>query len=703
MVAIAAGYAPTSLQFYEEPMVSHSEMDDAIARVVVQRFRAARDSKRSNSVFQGMSTVKLLLQADKAMSKEYTDSQKEILAAAFGTCPTRYMGVTSSKVTMTADWKSELVSADPGGLLQIIPTPDPRLPEASIMAIKAKVKRELVQRLADSGVGDPTMLIDVNNGRLHPLVKKFLEAKAPELREIEKARIVTAAAAAAKKLQVKMRDVIVEGDFRDAYASMNADQFKYGIGLIRFPYWKFRTVLADKQDFKGAPNRIRKLVPTFAGVNAWNFFPTNDSRDLEDATALMEYREVTKVALVGMADDKRYKRDVIERILVDYTHNSRGWMFPDQGDTKSETGERTTYWEPEEVVAVLHHEGLFTGKDLQEQGLTGYEATKTYEARVEVCCGRTIRIEVKNPNSVEPRSYAMARFDVLGDGIWNCIGIPAILADTESRVNTLLRVWEDNADWSMRPPLMTNPDSLKHPHQAMSIAPGMRVEVNDLIGPGTIPEPIRAIRGPTAQYQIMFPIIQALIRGADAEVGIPNLNAPESIGRGSLGELSARVTQAVRRVRAAAYSEDRSLKPLWNVLYDHVASENPELLEEADLTMNYLGVVGILQQEQVNAAKMAAVSLAKAAVTDQMAGPDVLKYAYAEALEAQGFPMQALGEENPLISNAISVALAGGGTPVAGGGLAGAPALDGRSGSISAVPSAIANTNGGSTASLPPI
>jgi hypothetical protein len=140
------------------------------------------------------------------------------------------------------------------------------------------------------------------------------------------------------------------------------------------------------------------------------------------------------------------------------------------------------------------------------------------------------------------------------------------------------------------------------------------------------------------------------------------------------------------------------MKPVWQALFDHVVDENPDLIAEADLDLNYLGVIGILQKEQEQQAKLAAIGLTKQAVADGMAPPQTLQYAYHEALSGLGVPVDNLGMESPLIANAAANALAQGPVAAGGLGLAGAPQLDGRSGSISSVPSAIANPNGGSNA-----
>ena len=703
MTALSVGLLPNSFAFYDESMVAPDTMGDSIAKIVMQRFRDARQAKSNNIVFQGKSTIKLLREADYAMEKRYTHEMVDKLTSAFGYCPEDYYGLSLAKTRAIADWKSELVAADPGGLVKIVPTPNPRLPESSVLKIKEQVKGELVQRMIEAGMGDPAMLIQVGSNRLHSSVKAFLEDKAMVLRQIERAKIVSAALSAAGNVQNLMRDTIIEGDFREAYSSFSMNQIKYGVAIMRFPYWQRRVLLADKQDFKGKTSRVWKTVPTFQDVSPWNFFPTNDGRSISDVTACMEYREINKTTLVGLTKDSRYDEQAILDLLDDYSLRSRSWLFPEASDTESENGERSTYWGPEELVGVIHHEGFVSGSDLQEYGLTGYEATQVYNIQAEICCGRTIRVSVKNPTSELPRSYASAKYEDLGHGVWNGVGVPGILQNTQDRVNTLMYVWGNNVDWSMRPPLQVNSEALKHPNQAMSIVPGGKYEVSDLLGPGASPDPLRSIRGPSAQYQILFPLIQAQIRQADAECGIPDLADMSTFGRGSLGELSARVSQAVRRVRSAAFNEDRSMKGVWHVLFEHVLDENPEAVENLDLDFNYVGVVGLLAAEQERKAKIDRLGLVSQAVQAGVAPPDVAKFAYHDILKDAGIPTDALGMNDPLISNAIATAMQGG--PIAattGSNLAGPPQLDGRSGAMGSIPTAVAAPNGASQI-VPPV
>jgi hypothetical protein len=693
---IAAGYAPNKLEFYEADMASADDMGDIIASIVLSRFRDARSFKSRNSVYQGKSTITLLREADYAMEKRFTDEEIANSQAAFGTPHTRYYGLSAAKAVAIANWKSELVAGDPGAIVNIVPTPNPRLTEESIKKIKDDVKRELVTKMIENGVADPRMLLDINNNRLHNTVKKFLDDKAKALRAIEQAKIVSSAMDAADRIEILLRDVVVEGGFREAYSRFSADQIKYGVAILRFPFWKKKIVLSSKQNLEGKPEREWRTVPTFATVSPWNFFPTNDADNISDCTAVMEYKELNKATLVGLAKDSRYDAEAIIEILEDYSYQSRGWLFPESSETVSENGEKAGYWGPEELVAVIYHEGYFTGRDLSKHGLTGYEDTELYSATVEVCCGRTIRLEVQDPEKASPRSYATTKYEDLGAGVWNAVGVPGILQNTQERINTMYRLFENNLDWALRPPLQVNKQALENSPDAMNIQPGGKYEINEMLGLGQTLDPIRAIRGPTSQFQIVYPLISQMLRQADAEVGVPDLADMSTFGRGSLGELSARVSQAVRRVRSAAFSEDTSMKAIWQVLFEYVIEENPKVVEGADLDMNYEGVVGLLAAEQERKAKMERLALTNQAVQAGAAPPEVAKFAYEDLLSDMGVPTTALGMQNPMVDNAIALATASGSVATAGGGVPQVPQLDGRSGAIANIPSAIAQPNGGS-------
>ena len=703
MAHIGAGYTPDHFEFYDpNAQVRPKDADDIIAEIVIDRFREAARHKNSNTVYQGKSTIALLREADYAVEKRYDPQERERLASVFRGGPNGYYGLSAAKTTAISNWKSELVAGDPGALIQIVPTPDPRLPPPSIQQGREDIHRELAQRMVAAGNLDPAILMDSRTGDLHATVQAFLDDKAEALRQIENARIVAAASNTAKQIQRKMRDVVVEGGFREAYSGFSQGQIKYGVAFMRFPFWRNRVVLSDTQTRGGKPKRIERLVPTFSNISPWNFFATNDGADLDSVTACMEYKEYSKATLIGLAKDKRYNAKAILSVLDRYAETSRAWLFP-YAEVKAEDNEspaRVSVWSPEETIAVIYHEGLVSGADLQDYGLTGYDETTNYHIVVEVVGNCTIRCEVVDPRKAMPRSYAATKYDDLGPGVWNAIGVPGILHDSQTRLNRLWHVWEDNMQWAAMPPRMVNKHGLQNAADAADIVPGADYEINDMLGMGNVPDPIRPIRAVSAQYHLILSQMQAIIRQADAEVGVPDLSDMSTFGRGSLGELSARVSQAVRRVRNAAFSEDRSMKAIWQVLFEYVLEENKGLIDDADLDMNYLGVVGLLSAEQEKRAKIERMQLTMQGIQSGMVPQEAGQFVMTDLLQDMGLPTDALGMANPMTESAIAIATSQGGV-VQGTGMSMVPQLDGRSGAMAGVQGAIAQPNGGGSVAPP--
>jgi hypothetical protein len=699
--AIVGGYTPNQMSFYEEgKLAAPDDMGDSIARIVMERFRRAHESKRNHRIYQGSTSIQLFREAENAMEKVYNPGDAENIQHAFGFTPSRYYGLSSAKVRGIADWKLDLVAGSVENLVRVTPSPDPRLDEVSKARIKEAVKAELLERMLSSGTGDPKMLLDVVSGRLRPEVKKFLDNRAIAIRQVEQAHMVNAAAGAAAAVQTKMRDMAIEGGFRDAYAAFNYNTFAYGVGILKFPHYQRRVVLSDKQDRKGRAERMWKVVPTFSSVSPWNFFVTNDGRTADDCTAVMEYREYNKAELVRLAKDPKYDGDAILEILDKYSFKGRAWLMPEATDTKAENGSSAGYWGPEESVAVLSMQGWLTGSDLQKYGQTGYDSSDILHVHAEVVLGRTIRLEVKDPLQSTPRSYAVSKFDSLGDGVFNAVGIPAILRDTQNRVNTMLHLYEANMDEAARPPKMINPEVFRNPHEAHKIVAGGQYQVSDLFGgAGSMPEPIRALRSPSI-FQIIWPLILQAARLADEEVGVPQMALTgDQYGKGSLGEYSARISNALRRIKAAAYAEDRALEPMWRTVFETVLDENPVLVENVDLDMSFQGITGILTQDLEKKAKVDRLSLVDHAVQSGVAPPEVAQYAYQDALKATGIPTEALGMDDPLISQAMAIA-ASNPVPTSPGNQV--PELDGRS-APALQPGVTATPQGASTALPPPV
>ena len=232
-------------------------------------------------------------------------------------------------------------------------------------------------------------------------------------------------------MQTRMRDVMIEGDFRQAYAGYTFDRYLYGIGFMKFPDYQRRVEVVHSG--KGA-KREWVVKPWFRHVEVLDFYPIADAKDLQTNTGNTEYTYVTKAELISMALQKEYSRDQIEKIIDDYAYTNRNWL------DKPESAERASWWGLDDTIPLLIHEGFFSGGELADHGITGVDALDYVNARVEVCGNRTIRCELIGMPGGAERTYFGAPHIKTGSNLYDVLGLGAQLYDTEQRCLSLIHI-----------------------------------------------------------------------------------------------------------------------------------------------------------------------------------------------------------------------------------------------------------------------
>ena len=664
-----------------------TEAKDELARVVTDRYRRAREYRDSNIIHQGKSFSALLERADHQFRREYTCEDAAAMEESFGFTPSRYLGVTQQKVLATVAWHNDLVVNNLDSMFTATPSPEPDIDPATRERIRNGVRDALLARMTEAGIADPNLLLDAR-GRPATRVQDFLQEQTMALRDVETARIVAAARSSAQKVQTKMRDMMVEGGFRQAYQHYTFDRALFGAGVMKFPDFQRRPVMEHAAN--GGVKIAWRTMPWFRHVRIQDFYPICDAPDTLTNTGNTEYARVTKAELVNMARTEEYFADQIEDVLEDYEYVDRDWF----GEPRD-----AGYWEPDGTIPVLIHEGFFSGDELAEYGVPGIDRMEYVSARVEVCGWRTIRCSLQRMPHANGRTFFMSPFSKIGSNLQDCLGLAAMLWDTEQRVNRLMHLYEHNADWASRPPVLTNPSAFSNPNDANSIVPGGQYHVEDRFGAtGSMPEPLRAMRTVSAQYHLLMSQVGLLLRQADEDCGIPAFAyGAQDFGRSSLGEYSQRMSNALRTIKQAALNEDiYFIEPGFRGLFHYTLDEFPDLREGQDVGIMVRGMTGLLRED---ATARAMASVAPVVLGDQtgIVPQEVKEYALRQLLEQAGYPVDALGMDNPVIENALAVAA---NMPAPGfvpGGQQ-VPQLDGRS----RVPSAnVASPMGQSNIGIP--
>lgn len=628
---------------------------DEIANTVLQRLLEANDWRNAHPVYQEMTAEQLMLAADRQMTRTYSHRQKALLNDLFGVQEVyKYDSLTQEKVEAVTDWYSDMFVSSLSKVFTIKPTPEPTLDDATTQAIKDGVIQQLFERMQATGVTDPQMLLD-EFGNPSQVLQGFLVNQAVALKKIYQNRILATAQDACDNIATKMRDIIVEGDFRKAFSEFTHDRFLYGLAVIRFPEWKRKRVLKHVGK-KGKPRF--EVVPTFRRVPLYDFFPSPDATlDLQNCIGVTERRAITKMDLIHLAAQPEYKEKIILDLLDEFQTRNRGWL-PREVDF-SHTGV-DEYWGPDETITLLIHEGFFTGDDLKEMGIKGLKAQDYVSAHVEVCGGRTIRCQLLKTPGAPERTYFAAPFSIVGTTFWDCVGIAAKVADIEKRINFVLDAAMDNLDWSARPPLLVTPNAFDNPEDANRIAPGRMYKVNDQYAvTGNVPEPLRPMAPVSGQYSVLMGEIRALRSMADDASGVPAYAyGGQNMGDSSLGEFAQRMANALRVVKGAARKEDMYFtEPAFSVLFRYLIEENPDYAVGQDLQCEIRGMAGLLEQSAQKADLQQALPIALQGLQLGVVAPDVVKMIFRQSLKDMGVPIDLLDPDNdPLVNRAFDVA-----------------------------------------------
>lgn len=658
-----------------EVKTTESARDD-LAEVVLQRYRRAREYRSNYTLYQGRSVDALLNRGEHQYNREYTPEDAAMMERAFGFCPTRYYGVVAQKVNAAMAWKTDLVLLGLDSLFTVAPSPEPDIDAATKNRIREGIRLELQQRMAEVGIADPSLLLD-SRGRVSEQLEGFLQEQAQALKSVEQARIVSAATGAAGRMQDRLRDITVEGGFRSAYMLFSQDQILHGRGIMRFP----KHVRKPRLVHSGTNVKYEwQVVPTFDHVRVKDFYPVDDAPDLLTNSGNTERTYITKANLIAASDQEGYFKDQITKIVEEFEYKSRNWLDPEDSDRYA-----GNWWGLDETIPLLVHEGFFSGDELREYGVDGVDSMSYVSARIEVCGGRTIRCTLIEMPYGGGRSYFQATFNRTGTGVYDSVGMAAMLWDSEQRVNRLMHTFEHNIDWASRPPLLKNKSAFDNPLDADGIMPGGQYDVEERFGvTGSMPDSLRTMNNVSAQYHLIMTQVGAILDQADAESGLPSYAySSQDFGRSSLGEYTQRMSNALRQIKMLAIREDIDfIEPAFTQMFSTEIRNDPELRVGQDVNIIIRGMTGLLREDVTAQKQEALIPLIMQGAESGAVPPTAAQYAVHQLLAQAGFPMEALGISDPVIDNALAVAA---NAPVATSSAAAGqqvPSLDGRSGPI---------------------
>ena len=267
---------------------------------------------------------------------------------------------------------------------------------------------------------------------------------------------------AAKKMEKKIHDQLVESGASIHLRSMAFEQSLLGTGVMKGPF------AVDKEypnwNEQGDYDPLVKTVPECNHVSVWNFYPDPEASSMEDAEYVVERHKMSRTQLRQLKTRPYFMKDAIQESIrkgADYVQ--KHWEMAMQDD---ETQADTERWE------VLEFWGFVDVEHLEDNGVnipSEYKDLDELNCNIWVCNGEVLRF-VLNPFKPTNIPYYAVPFEHNPYSFFG-IGIAENMDDTQTLMNGFMRMAIDNAALSGNLIIEIDETNLV-PGQDMSVYPG---------------------------------------------------------------------------------------------------------------------------------------------------------------------------------------------------------------------------------------
>lgn len=530
----------------------------------------------------------------------------------------------------------------------IKPTPMPELSNKQKQQAISILEDLLGAKLMEAGIvvmdeegktwPDYSAVMREDGARLVPSVKEWLKEQAKEQKATLQAEARKIATKAAKNATELMTDQMAEGNWRDTYLNCFFDILLKGTGVIRCELrnrptlaWKGESLKMDTEN-----------LITWRHVPIEHCYPSSDSENAQDGTYFIERGAMRKQDLFDAAQIDWIKKDKIEEAFENALNN-RDWLGIENTDL--------TYWQDDDTVTVLIHEGVVKGDvlldwlDEDEDGAEGIKPSEFYEVEAWVLGDVVIGARVLEYPKGQ-RSYFSANFQKSGHGFWG-IGAAMTLADLEDRLNSILNDMEDNRELTTAPPIFYNADMFEDPKH-ISLKKGLFIPFNADPKNPTAPPYFQAKF--ESKLNELVNLFNWLYRLSDDESGIPGLLSGNSDlfgGEQTFRGMKMLAASANKLIKSAFLNIDQTLiQPCMIYLWTHNMLNSDDETIKADAKIVARGASGLMQQEIADAERMDVLpillQLIGAAGLDEATTQKIMQYLFWQTMQQGGMPVDDL-------------------------------------------------------------
>jgi len=626
-----------------------ADVVDELATHVRRCFEAADEHRRSTGV------EKEMLRGLRAVKSVLDPEDCELADPTNGT--DIYLPIINLKHRGLRSWISDILANSEDAPWTIKPTPLPELPPAAENAV--------VKLLADE-VAKYGGTMDVPE-------------RAAFFKDVAQKHVDKVAATAAKRVEVKIKDLLTEGGWRHAFDSFLADLATHPGAILKGP------VLTQTKALKWVGGTLSPVtVDKFfvRRVSPFDVYPSPNSTTPNDGDFLIERARMSRDQLLGSAGMSGFDKMAVRKVISTYPngYNDASALDRERDSLEGTDNADQNESNKDQRYSILIYNGLVPVSMLLDKGLDiDGDPQGSVEAEVWVCDNYVLRA-ILNPHPLGDRRYYVTSFETIPGSFWGR-SMPSLLRDVQRVANASARALVRNMAFSSGPIGEYDIGRLVNETKIEELAPHRMYAVDNDKYINSVNAPAIRFTKVDSVSRELSGIIDHFMKLADDMSGIPAyvLGAPQVAGAGrTLGGLSLLMGNAAKGIKHVISNVDRYVtEPLIQNYYTLLMLLDDDQTLKVDVTVVARGSSGLLQRELQQARAVEVLQMLTPFVDRAIVPVEGLQLVIRDVLRGLGYSADDLVPDPERAAKLTNIA---GGNPVTPTGPGTPPpVLDGRS------------------------
>lgn len=358
----------------------------------------------------------------------------------------------------------------------------------------------------------------------------------------------------AKAMENLIHDQLVESNYPARCRDVIDDMTKVGVGIVKGPItggkgrrkWELQPI-PDSDKTTATLKTENDMVPRYRRVNYWHFFPEPSAESMEECEYTFERHLPNKKMLRKMAKELGFHPAAVSELIKE---GSRGAGASDLNfltelrtiestgiaqSTSQALSDRYVVWEyhgpleAEQVAAMLRATGRFEDADRVEDS----DQLEVPMVRVFFCSDRLLKIEEDYHLDSCELIYSVATFEKGEATVLGGVGVPHLMANEQSMLNSAIRMMMDNAALAVAPQVIIDKEQIEPENGKWKLAPRKIWQWIRAAGVQAREKPFDTFDIPMNQ-EMLAAIIQLAVKFVDEAVSMPLI---------AQGEMGAHVTK----------------------------------------------------------------------------------------------------------------------------------------------------------------